>query len=104
MRAQFELLERAAKSEANILILGESGTGKEVAARAVHRWSTRKDASFIAVNCVALAPTLLESELFGHERGAFTGAERRRRVSDLRSEGRVGRPGGFHERSEVPGR
>ena len=72
-------LRQAAPSGANLLLLGESGVGKEVAARAVHRWSERKDGPFIALNCAAIAPNLLESELFGHERGAFTGAHSRRK-------------------------
>ncbi|MCB9681750.1 MAG: sigma-54-dependent Fis family transcriptional regulator [Alphaproteobacteria bacterium] len=72
-------LHRVAPTEATVLLTGESGTGKEVAARALHRWSRRADGPFIAVNCAALTDTLLESELFGHEAGAFTGATERRR-------------------------
>jgi len=70
---------KAAGSNATILILGESGTGKEVLARSVHRWSPRRDEPFVVVNCAALADQLLQSDLFGHERGAFTGAIRQKR-------------------------
>ncbi|HYK90221.1 MAG TPA: sigma 54-interacting transcriptional regulator [Acidobacteriota bacterium] len=68
------LARTVAPANTTILILGESGTGKEVLARAIHQWSARADHPFIAVNCVALTPELIESELFGHERGSFTGA------------------------------
>jgi two-component system response regulator AtoC len=74
-----EVMERAAAFKSTILLTGESGTGKEVLARAVHAQSPRRDQAFVAVNCGAIPETLLESELFGHARGAFTGADRARR-------------------------
>jgi two-component system, NtrC family, response regulator AtoC len=74
----FRLVARVARSNAPVLITGESGTGKEVAAAAVHALSRRAARPFVALNCGAISPMLVESELFGHERGAFTGAERRR--------------------------
>jgi DNA-binding NtrC family response regulator len=76
MSEAYDIATRAAASDATILLRGESGTGKEVLARAVHRASKRCDGIFSAVNCAALSAELLESELFGHERGAFTGATR----------------------------
>jgi len=79
MERVFELARSAAKSSSTILVLGESGSGKEVLARAIHAESPRASASFVAVSCAALPETLLESELFGHERGAFTGAVARRK-------------------------
>lgn len=74
MRAVFALLEKAAPTLAPVLIMGESGTGKELAAHAVHAHSPRASSRFEVVDCASLSPTLIESELFGHERGSFTGA------------------------------
>jgi two-component system response regulator GlrR len=78
MRALFALVEQAAVSDSTVLIEGESGTGKEVLAEALHRASPRAERAFIVVDCGSIAPSLVESELFGHEKGAFTGADRLR--------------------------
>ncbi|HEX2758651.1 MAG TPA: sigma-54 dependent transcriptional regulator, partial [Thermoanaerobaculia bacterium] len=78
MQEVFRLIARVAGSEASVMMTGESGTGKEVAARTVHALSRRRRGQFVAVNCGAISPSLVESELFGHEKGSFTGAERRR--------------------------
>ena len=74
MRGAIETARKAASSRSTVLLLGESGTGKEVFARAIHTWSERRNEPFIAINCVGLSKDLLESELFGHEKGSFTGA------------------------------
>src|SRR6185295_5351701 len=78
LREVLDTIKQVAPSTANILIEGESGTGKELAAHAIHNLSRRHNGKFITVHCAALSPQLLESELFGHERGAFTGAHERR--------------------------
>lgn len=79
MKQAADAAKKAAGSNATVLLLGESGTGKEIFARSVHNWSERKDRPFVAINSVGLSKELLESELFGHEQGAFTGAQRRKK-------------------------
>jgi DNA-binding NtrC family response regulator len=87
MQAVFDLARTAARSNSTILVLGESGTGKELLARAIHVESPRSQGPFVAVSCAALTETLLESELFGHEKGAFTGAVARRKGKFEMAEG-----------------
>ena len=82
-----ESAARAAKTDASILITGETGTGKEVMARAIHQLSMRRNGPFMVLDCAALTPTMVEAELFGHERGSFTGAERRRAGAFERAHG-----------------
>ena len=99
-RRTMEIVDQAAPSSATVLLLGESGTGKELCARAVHEKSQRAAGSFVAINCAAIPETILESELFGYERGAFTGAVARR-------EGRFAQAAGgtllLDEVGEIPG-
>jgi two-component system NtrC family response regulator len=79
IRSAFESIRKVATTDAPVLLLGESGTGKEMAARALHQGSSRKEGPFVAINCSAIPETLLESELFGHEKGSFTGAHAQRK-------------------------
>src|SRR5262249_5661898 len=78
MQEVFKAIGRVAPQDVTVLIRGESGTGKELVARALYHYSRRSGGPFLAINCAAIPETLLESELFGHEKGAFTGAERKR--------------------------
>ena len=87
MRLLAEQIERTAPTNARVLILGENGTGKELIARALHRRSVRRDGPFVRVNCAAIPRELFESELFGHEKGAFTGATSKRRGKMVRASG-----------------
>jgi two-component system NtrC family response regulator len=95
----FNLIRKVALSDVPVLVLGESGTGKEMAALAIHRRSPRKEGPFIAINCSAIPETLLESEMFGHEKGSFTGAHAQRK-------GRIESAGGgtlfLDEIGEIP--
>jgi DNA-binding NtrC family response regulator len=87
MHAVYRLIERVAPTEATVFVTGESGCGKELVARTIHERSPRARHSFVAINCGAIAPNLIEAELFGHERGAFTGADRQHRGCFERAEG-----------------
>lgn len=79
MQQVYDLISRVAPTQSTVFVTGETGTGKELVAETVHRLSDRKDKSFLALNCGAISASLIESELFGHERGSFTGADKRRR-------------------------
>jgi two-component system, NtrC family, response regulator AtoC len=90
IRDALKVAKKAAPSKSTILLLGESGTGKEIFARAIHNWSDRRDKPFVVINCVGLSRELLESQLFGHEKGAFTGAlELRKGKMELANGGTV---------------
>lgn len=79
MKEAVEMAQKAAISNSTVLLLGESGTGKEIFARAIHTWSERRNQPFVPINCVGLSKDLLESELFGHEKGSFTGADQQKK-------------------------
>jgi len=87
MQAVYDMVARVAPTEATVLVQGESGTGKELVAQTVHQLSRRRKGPFVALNCAAVSPTLIESELFGHERGSFTGAARTHKGFFERAEG-----------------
>ncbi len=87
MKALLDTIHMVAPTDANVLVSGESGTGKELVSSAVHYNSRRKDAPYVRINCAAITETLLESELFGHERGAFTGADKKRKGKFLQADG-----------------
>jgi DNA-binding NtrC family response regulator len=87
MQGVFEQIRAVADTDAPVLLLGDSGSGKELVSRAIHWHSGRRDGPFVAVNCAAIPETLLESELFGHEKGAFTGADRKRRGLFVEAQG-----------------
>src|SRR3546814_18585005 len=101
MAPVLRLAEQVAASDASVLITGESGTGKEVMARFLHTKSKRAQQSFISVNCAAIPESLLESELFGHEKGAFTGAVTRRIGKFEEDNGGTLLPDEISERSEA---
>src|SRR5207237_10178835 len=87
MRGLLRTLERVAKTDSTILLIGETGTGKDAVARFIHESSPRAARPFVVLDCGAVTPTLVESELFGHEKGAFTGAQERRSGAFERAEG-----------------
>ncbi|HSP05783.1 MAG TPA: sigma-54 dependent transcriptional regulator, partial [Acidobacteriota bacterium] len=90
MRKVFDMIDKVSQSDITVLIQGESGTGKELVAREIHRRSTRHNKAFITMNCAALPENLIESELFGHEKGAFTGAVKQRKGKfELANEGSI---------------
>src|SRR5919106_799304 len=90
MARTLEEAQRAAASKSTVLLLGESGSGKEIFARSIHEWSERRSRPFVAINCVGLSKELLESDLFGHEKGAFTGAHQLKRGKmEMANEGTV---------------
>src|SRR6185436_1242466 len=76
MQKLYDLIARVARTDASVMISGETGTGKEIVAQAIHSLSCRSNETFLPLNCAALSASLIESELFGHERGSFTGADR----------------------------
>ena len=93
MQLLYDQLARVAPTSATVLLLGESGTGKELAALTLHELSRRREAPFLPLNCGAVSPQLIESELFGHERGSFTGADRQHKGFFERAHGGSGVPG-----------